>query len=103
MKIKLETNPKYKELEVHICHSVAKELEKIKPISNISPQETSVAPNLTVLENLEFMAQIYGMSKKETEEKTGEIVEKFSLNQVKNSKAKTLSVYWHVFPLPCYS
>ena len=32
---------------------------KIKQILNVSPQETAIAPNLTVKENLEFMAGVY--------------------------------------------
>ena len=36
-----------------------KEIDKIKEIIDISPQETSVANNLTVKENLEFFANIY--------------------------------------------
>ena len=35
---------------------IKKDVFKIKEILNISPQETSIAPNLTVKENLEFMA-----------------------------------------------
>lgn len=32
-----------------------------KKIMNISPQETAVAPNLTVFENLLFLGRIYGL------------------------------------------
>ena len=32
---------------------------EIKEILNLSPQETAIAPNLTVKENLEFMAGVY--------------------------------------------
>ena len=35
------------------------DIDKIKEIIDISPQETSVAGNLTVRENLEFFANIY--------------------------------------------
>ena len=35
-------------------------IEEVKKIVNVSPQETSVAPKLTVKENLEFIAGIYG-------------------------------------------
>ena len=37
---------------------LVKDSSKIKEIINISPQETAVASNLTVLENLYFMADI---------------------------------------------
>ena len=35
-----------------------KDIFKIKEILNVSPQETAIAPNLTVKENLEFMAGV---------------------------------------------
>ena len=63
------------------------EMSKIKEIVDVSPQETSVATNLTVKENLEFFANIYGSSK----EAVDEIVETFSLGEVLNERAKTLS------------
>ena len=62
--------------------------QEIKKIINISPQETSVAQNLTVLENLQFFANIYGVN---SSEKVSKIIELFSLSDVLNQKAKTLS------------
>ena len=63
------------------------EINKIKEIVDISPQETSVANNLTVKENLEFFANIYNNS----ENTISEIVNVFKLNEVLNQRAKTLS------------
>ncbi len=57
----------------------------------ISPQETSVALNLTVEENLRFFAQVYGLSKRETEETIARISAEFSLDDVLTRKAKELS------------
>lgn len=74
--------------------SIRDELDAVKQISDISPQETSVAPNLTVKENLEFMAQIYGMDKKSAEQKVEELLNNFSLKEIEKSKAKTLSGGW---------
>ena len=65
-----------------------KEIDKIKEIIDISPQETSVANNLTVKENLEFFANIYNNNDTKT---INEIVDIFNLNEVLNQKAKTLS------------
>ncbi len=65
-----------------------KDMNKIKEIINISPQETSVANNLTVKENLEFFANIYGNV---SNEKIKEIVDTFNLGEVLNQRAKTLS------------
>ena len=65
-----------------------KEIDKIKEIIDISPQETSVAKNLTVKENLEFFANIYNTNDANT---INEIVDVFNLNEVLNQRAKTLS------------
>ena len=65
-----------------------KEIDKIKEIIDISPQETSVANNLTVKENLEFFSNIYNNNNDNT---INEIVDIFNLNEVLNQRAKTLS------------
>lgn len=75
-------------------YSVVNELGEVKKVGNLSPQETAVAPNLTVQENLEFISSIYGFSKQESQKKTIEIMELFGLDEIKNSKAKTLSGGW---------
>ena len=69
-------------------HDLDKEASKIKEIVDISPQETSVASNLTVKENLEFFASIY---EKNDQAAIDEIVDIFSLHDVLNQRAKTLS------------
>ncbi len=66
-----------------------KDSTKIKEILNVSPQETAVALNLSVKENLEFMAGVYQIKNKE--EKIKELINIFKLNDVLNQKAKTLS------------
>ena len=63
-------------------HSIATELEEVKKLVNISPQETSVAPNLTVRENLEFIAGIYGFDKAKAREKVAQIIAQFSMEEV---------------------
>ena len=68
---------------------IIKDREKIKRIINISPQETAIAPNLTVLENLYFMAGIYEIKK--AKEKINELIKLFKLEEVLNQKSKTLS------------
>ena len=69
-----------------------KDMFKIKEILNVSPQETAIAPNLTVKENLEFMAGVYQINNKS--EKIDELVKQFKLDEVLNKKAKTLSGGW---------
>ena len=65
-----------------------KDINKIKEIVDISPQETSVANNLTVKENLEFFSAIYN---KDDNSVIDEVVKVFNLKEVLNQKAKTLS------------
>lgn len=71
---------------------IIKDRQKIKEIINVSPQETAIAPNLSVKENLEFMAVVYQIPNKE--EKINELVKMFKLEEVLNQKAKTLSGGW---------
>ena len=68
--------------------------EKVKQEIGISPQDTAVADNLTVRENLEFMGHIYGFDKEKTEAKTNEMISMFNMSEVENSRAKTLSGGW---------
>ena len=69
-----------------------KDMIKIKEHLNVSPQETAIAQNLTVKENLEFMAGVYQI--KEKDKKIEELIKQFKLNDVLNKKAKTLSGGW---------
>lgn len=75
-------------------HSIITELNEVKRLGNLSPQETSIAPNLTVAENLRFIAGIYGFSKEESVKRAADLIEMFELDEVKNTKAKTLSGGW---------
>ena len=68
-------------------HNLDTSLNAIKEIINISPQETSVANNLTVKENLEFFANIY----KNDSTVINEVINTFNLKDVLNQRAKTLS------------
>lgn len=69
-----------------------KDIFKIKEILNVSPQETAIAPNLTVKENLEFMAGVYQISNKE--KKIDELIKQFKLEEILNKRTKTLSGGW---------
>ena len=71
---------------------IKKDIFKIKEILNVSPQETAIAPNLTVKENLDFMAGVYQIKNKE--KKIHELIKIFKLDEVLNKKAKTLSGGW---------
>ena len=69
-----------------------KDMLKIKEILNVSPQDTAIAPNLTVKENLEFMAGVYQINNKD--KKIDELIKQFKLDEVLNKRAKTLSGGW---------
>ena len=71
---------------------VKEEIFKIKQILNVSPQETAIAPNLTVKENLEFMAGVYQINNRE--DKINDLIKQFKLGEILNKKAKTLSGGW---------
>lgn len=66
--------------------------KNIKGIMNISPQETAIAPNLTVKENLFFMAGVYEISN--ISKKVDEILNIFKLKEIEDEKANTLSGGW---------
>ena len=72
--------------------NIKNDAQKIKNIINMSPQETAIAPNLTVEENLEFMAGVYQIKNKK--EKIDSLIKTFKLDEVLKQKAKTLSGGW---------
>ena len=55
---------------------------------NLSPQETAVAPNLTVRENLEFVCGIYGIGKAEAGAKAKDMIERCSLGEIAGKKGQ---------------
>ena len=75
-------------------NSLRKQADKVKDIINLSPQETAVAPKLTVKENLMMIARLHGSSKQEAREKADKIMETFELTDRKNDRAKQLSGGW---------
>lgn len=74
--------------------SVISDSASVKSIIGVSPQETAVAPNLTVKENLELMCGVHGFSKEKSREKIAELAEKFELNGILKKKAGKLSGGW---------
>ena len=68
--------------------------EEVKELIAISTQETSVARNLTVEENLLFMASIYGLDENTKNEVIKRIIADFNFEKVLKKKAKTLSGGW---------
>ena len=75
-------------------HSITKEPDRVKALIGVSPQETAVAPNLTVEENLALICGIHGFSKEKTARRIGELSAQFSLDAVLIRKAGKLSGGW---------
>lgn len=75
-------------------YSITKEPEQVKRLIGVSPQETAVATNLCVKENLELICGIHGFSKEKTETKIKELSEQFALDSVLQRKAGKLSGGW---------
>lgn len=71
-----------------VCSYSNNEMDEIKKIIDISPQESAIALNLTVLENLKFFQELYD---KKDEEYLNQIINDLGLNDVKKQRAKTLS------------
>ncbi len=75
-------------------HSVVNEPSQAKALLGISPQETAVAPNLTVKENLILMCGAQSFSKEKTTQRVQQLLTQFSLGEIQNRRAGTLSGGW---------
>jgi ABC-2 type transport system ATP-binding protein len=71
--------------------SILSDPQAVKSKINVSPQETAIARNLSVRENLELIAGIYGSDQKSAQAKAEEMLTAFSLTEVAANRAKTLS------------
>jgi len=69
--------------------SVNERPQSVKRKINISPQETAVAGNLTVAENLELIAGLYGQNQTTAKQSASEMIARFGLEG--SQKAKRLS------------
>lgn len=65
-----------------------KNIDEIRKIVNVSPQESAIVPNLTVYENLEFFEHLYGINDAKL---IDDIMAQFNLKKFKNKRSKTLS------------
>ena len=75
-------------------YSITKQPELVKRLIGVAPQETAVAPNLSVKENLELICGIHGFSKEKTKAKIKELSGQFTLDNVLQRKAGKLSGGW---------
>ena len=67
---------------------------EIKRMINLSPQETTIADGLTVKENLQLMAGLYGLEADKAEANVERIIKDFDLSEIAGDMAKTLSGGW---------
>ncbi len=74
--------------------SICKDFDYVKSIIAVSPQETAVAPGLSVYENLELICSVNGFKKDKRDEKIAEITEMLGIDTVINKKAGKLSGGW---------
>ena len=78
-----------------VCgYDCATQTAQVKEIIGLSPQDTAVAENLTVEENLHFMAQVQGLAGSQAQERVSAMIETFHMQEVASSRAKTLSGGW---------
>ena len=75
-------------------YSIVDTPQAVKGRIGVSPQETAVAPRLTVRENLELICGIYGFSKSESHKKIAGLAEQFHLQDILSRKAGKLSGGW---------
>ena len=75
-------------------HSVVREPAQVKRLIGVSPQETAVAPNLTVEENLALMGGVYGLPRGERQQRAARLSAQLGLDEVRRKKARRLSGGW---------
>jgi len=74
--------------------SIRQDSSAVKSMIAVSPQETAVAPGLSVRENLELICGLYGFTKEKRQQKIKETIEQLGLQEVCSKKAGKLSGGW---------
>lgn len=74
--------------------SICTDAAAVKSMIAVSPQETAVAPGLSVYENLELMCGVHGFAKEKKNAKIAELTERLGLKSVMKKKAGKLSGGW---------
>lgn len=74
--------------------SILRDTAGVKSVIAVSPQETAVAPGLTVRENLELMCGVHGIGRDRREAKIAELTGLLGLESVLKRKAGKLSGGW---------
>lgn len=74
--------------------SIVKDSSDVKSLIAVSPQETAVAPGLSVRENLELICGVHGFTRDRRRERIAELTELLGLGEVIARKAGKLSGGW---------
>ena len=75
-------------------YRITKSPQQVKALIGVSPQETAIAPNLSVKENLALICGIHGFSKEKTQEKIRSLSDRLSLESILSRRAGKLSGGW---------
>ncbi|MCF7832738.1 MAG: ABC transporter ATP-binding protein [Candidatus Marinimicrobia bacterium] len=75
-------------------NSILKNEIEVKKLISVSPQETAVAPNLSVKENLGFICGVNGFNKSKSQDYTLKTIKNFDMEEIKNKQAGKLSGGW---------
>ncbi len=74
--------------------SIRTDTAAVKSIIAVSPQETAVAPGLSVEENLKLMCGVHGFPKEKQNQKIAEVSQLLGLENISKKKAGKLSGGW---------
>ncbi len=74
--------------------SICRDTNEVKSLIAVSPQETAVAPGLSVRENLDLICGLHGFTKEKRMTKMEELTALFGLEGVLDRKAGKLSGGW---------
>ena len=74
--------------------SICKDFATVKSLIAVSPQETAIAPGLSVQENLELMCGVHAFTKEKQNAKISELTDLLGLESVSKKKAGKLSGGW---------
>ncbi len=74
--------------------SICRDTAAVKSIIAVSPQETAVAPNLSVRENLELMCGVHGFTKTRRDGRIAELSDLLGLDAMMKKRAGKLSGGW---------
>ena len=75
-------------------HSIRTEADRVREVINVSPQNTAVALNLSVQENLALSAGLWGVPKGKIAASVADVLSRLGLEEVAEDRAGTLSGGW---------